>query len=109
MSSKHSMRLCDAEEMTGQGSGEQPGLGNLSANAHGILRGSPDRQDGQAAGLGKRKFLSFLERHTCHQLPPGGEAAGPQSPPFHWQSAVRLEDSCHSKGGVMEERLLSKS
>lgn len=110
MSSKHSMHLCDAEEMTGQGSGEQPGLGDLSANAHGILSASSDRQDGQAARPGEEEIAEF-SRETpaigCHQ------EVRPQVPnhslPFHWKSAVRLEDSCHWKGEVMEERLLSKS
>lgn len=92
MSSKHSMRLCDAEEMTGQGSGEQPGLGDLSANAHGILSASPDRQDGQAAGPGEEEIAEF-SRDTCHRLPPGGEAAGPQS-----FSAFSLEICSEARG-----------
>lgn len=67
-----------------------------------------DKTDRQL-GPGKRKLLSFLETPAigCHQ------EVRPQVPnhsvPFHWKSAVRLEDSCHWKGEVMEERLLSKS
>lgn len=59
MSSKHSMCLGAAEEMTGQGSGNSGGLGILWANAHGILSERPGRQDKQAARLGKRKFGAF--------------------------------------------------
>lgn len=69
VSSKHSMCLGAAEEMTGQGSGNSGGWGFSGANAHEILSGSPGRQGKQEARLGKRKFGVSRETPviSCYQ------------------------------------------